>query len=107
MNNIWFAMIGLGILTFLTRYSFIVLFHRMDTPALVKRGLRFVPVAVLTAIFVPELVMPDGALALAPSNLRLLAGLVAILVAWRTKNVLWTIVIGMAVFWGLKAIGGT
>lgn len=104
MNTTWLAMIGLGILTFLTRLSFIALLERWQAPLLVRRALRFVPVAVLTAIIIPELVLPNGALDVQPTNPRLLAGVVAALVAWKTKNVIWTIVAGMAVFWLLQLL---
>jgi len=104
MNTIWLAMIGLGILTFLTRFSFIALLERWQAPVIVQRALRFVPVAVLTAIIIPELVLPNGTPDVQPGNPRLLAGLVAALVAWKTRNVIWTIVAGMAVLWMLQLL---
>lgn len=95
MSEIWVIMLTVGMLTFATRLSFIVLLERWQTPPLLKRALRFVPVSVLTAIITPELVMPSGALDLSLGNARLLAGLVAILVAWKTRNIVWTIAAGM------------
>ena len=59
-----------------------------------RRG--FVPVAALTAIFAPELLTPKGSLDASLGNARLLAGVLAIAAAWRTKNVLLTIAVGMA-----------
>jgi branched-subunit amino acid transport protein len=104
MSTLWLAMIGLGILTFLIRFSFIALLERWQAPQIVQRALRFVPVAVLTAIIVPELVLRDGVLNTNLLNPRLLAGIVAVLVAWKTKNVILTIVVGMLVFWLLQFI---
>jgi branched-subunit amino acid transport protein len=92
-TTIWLTMILAGLLTFLTRLSFIALWGRWTPPEWLRRGLRFVPPAVLTAIIVPELLMRDGVLT--PFSPRLLAGVVAALVAWRTKNIVWTIVVGM------------
>lgn len=107
MSEIWLAMIGLGILTFLTRLSFIALLERWQAPSIVQRALRFVPVAVLTAIIVPALmVLDDGTINSAPVNPRMLAGLAAILVAWKTKNVILTITVGMAVFWLVQGVVG-
>ena len=96
---IWFIMLSLGLLTFLTRLSFIALHNRWTPPELFRRALHYVPVAVLTAIIVPELLMRDGSVALSPLNPRLVAGVLAIFVAWRTKNTALTILIGMAAFW--------
>ena len=96
--------IPLSELTFLTRLSFIAPAGRWEAPALFRSAMRFVPVAILTAIVVPELVLHTGTLDLSLTNPRLLAGLLAIFVAWRTKNTVLTIVIGMAAFWVLQAI---
>jgi len=97
MNSFWLTMLILGFLTFGIRLSFIVVPDRWQTPPILQRGLRFVPIAVLAAIIVPELVMPGGTLNFSSTNLRLLAGIVAMLVAWKTKNIVWTIVAGMGV----------
>ena len=93
--NIWLVMIMAGLLTFATRLSFILLLDRIRVPEWFRRGLRFVPVAVLSAIILPELTSPNGRLLLSWRNPQLLAGAVAILVAWRTKNVILTIAAGM------------
>jgi len=102
--NIWVVMVSIGALTFLTRLSFIALAGRWDAPALFRSALRFVPVAILTAIVVPELVMHTGTLDFSLTNPRLLAGALAIFVAWRTRNTVLTIVIGMTAFWVLQII---
>jgi branched-subunit amino acid transport protein len=51
---------------------------------------------VLSAIILPELTSPNNTLFVSWRNPQLLAGRVAILVAWKTKNVLLTILAGMA-----------
>ena len=93
--NIWITIILAGLMTFATRLSFIFLLDRIQVPEWFRRGLRFVPVAVLSAIILPELTSPNGPLNLSWHNPQLLAGAVAILVAWRTKNVILTIIAGM------------
>jgi branched-subunit amino acid transport protein len=57
--------------------------------------LHYVPPAVLSAIVFPELFLKAGTLDVSVHNVRLLAGLVAIVVAWYSKNTLLTIVIGI------------
>jgi branched chain amino acid efflux pump len=94
--NIWLVMLIGGLLTLATRLSFILLLGRLRVPEWFRRGLGFVPVAVLSAIILPELTSPEGSLFLSWRNPQLLAGVVAILVAWRTRNVLLTIAVGMA-----------
>ena len=100
--NIWVAMIILGLLTFFIRFSFIAMLERINLPRNFQRALRFVPIAVLSAIIAPELGYSNNLLDISPTNPRLLAGIVATLVAYKTKNVVWTISAGMAVFWLLR-----
>lgn len=103
--NLWLVMIAIGIATFAIRLSFIYLFGKVQIPALVTRALRYVPPAVLSAIVFPELLMPGGQFDLSFGNGRLVAGLLAAVVAWRTKNVVLTIVTGMLVLYILIALG--
>jgi len=99
---IWLTIIAAGILTYAIRLSFILLYGQIRMPSQIERALRFVPPAVLTAIFIPELILNDGNPFLSFGNARLLAGMLAIVVAWRTKNVIYTIVIGMLALWILQ-----
>jgi len=102
--NIWAALIAGGALTYLTRLSFIFLFGIIDPPEVLKRALRFVPPAVLSAIVFQELLIRDGAVFLSLGNTRLLAGLAAILVGVRSKNSLLVIATGMIVLLLLNQI---
>ena len=61
-----------------------------------RKALHYVPPAVLSAIIFPELIYPSGHLDLTLGNTRLLAGIIATLVAWYTRNTLLTILAGMA-----------
>jgi len=94
-----------GVLTFLIRLSFISLLASWEMPPLAQRALSFVPPAVMTAIVFPELLVRDAHLAVSMDNLRLIAGVIAILVAWRFKKILPTIVVGMAALWLLQWLG--
>jgi branched-subunit amino acid transport protein len=99
--NLWAAIVGMGVITYAIRLVPIWLLERATISVGWRQALRFVPAAVLSAIILPELVMPGGTFDLSLGNARLLAGLVAILVAWRTKNILWTLAAGMGLLWVL------
>lgn len=102
--NLWLVIIGMGVITYGIRLSMIVLLEKVEIPDRLRQALRFVPSAVLSAIIFPELLQPGGHLDVSSGNDRLLAGLLAMIVAWRTKNVLWTIAIGMAALWLLQSL---
>lgn len=95
--NIWLVMLLGGLITFGMRFSLIYLLAegRFEMPETMRRALHYVPPAVLSALIFPELFLHDGALDLSFNNARLLAGLVAIFVAWFSKNTLITILAGM------------
>ena len=86
--NIWLVFLLGGLITFGTRFIFIYLLGRFEVPETMRRALRFVPPAVLTAI-------GSGRTDVSLTNFRLLAGVVAVILAWKTKNTLLTIVGGM------------
>ena len=103
MNEI-LLIAGMALVTFAARYPVLALVGRLQLPTRVLRALRFVPPAVLTAIVVPEMLIRDGDFALRPDNAYLVAGVVAALVSWRTKNLLLTISLGMGVFLVWRAV---
>lgn len=105
MVLLWGTLILIGVITFAYRFALIFFLDRIVLPAWISEALRFVPIAALTALTVPELLAPGGVIALSWQNERLLAGLVAIVVAWRTKNVFWTIGLGMVCLYGLQWLG--
>ncbi len=100
--NLWLVVIVAGMLTFLIRLSFISLLANWELPPLFQRALGLVPPAVMSAIVFPELLIRDGQLAVGLDNHRLIAGVAAILVAWRFKKIMPTIVVGMAALWLLQ-----
>jgi len=90
--------VGMMAVTFGVRYSVLALSGRMRFSKSVEQALRFVPVAVLTALSVPILIKPEGNWFLSIDNSYLVAGVVAIVIAALTRHLLLTIVLGMALF---------
>ena len=89
---------GMALVTIAVRYPVLVLVGRMPLPQPVLRGLKFVPVAVLTTIVVPSILFSTGEqVDLSYTNSFLVAGVVSAVVAWRSRKLLLTIVVGMAV----------
>ena len=102
--NVWLIMIALAVGTFLIRVSFILLLSNREIHPRVSRALRLVPASVLSALVVPQILTRDHSLLISFANPQLLAGVVAAVVAWRTKNVLLTILSGMIVLWVLLSL---
>lgn len=93
--NIWLVMLFGGFITFGMRFSFIYLFGRFHIPETLRKALHYVPPAVLSAIIFPEIFLQNQKLELSLGNHRLLAGVIAMITAYLTKNTLITILVGM------------
>ena len=104
--NVWLTMALAGLLTYAIRLSFIALLEKITVPDWFQRALRFVPAAVLSAIIVPGLLDRGGAMDFSVRNPQIWSGIIAILVAWRTRNVLLTIAAGMAALLLLQLLLG-
>lgn len=96
---------GMVLITFSIRYTMFALSDRLEFPPWFVEALRFVPPAVLAAIIVPSVLIPSGTeVVLSLKSPHLAGALAALLVGWRTRNLLAVIVTGMAVFWLLRWI---
>jgi branched-subunit amino acid transport protein len=105
--TIWLLIFAVGAITYASRLSFIALFARRRMPPLLAEALKHVPVAMVTAIVVPAIVfMPAGVLRLDLDNPKLIAALVAGVVAWWSKSAVATIVAGMGALWLLRYVVG-
>ena len=105
--SLWLTIIGMGIITYGIRAGSVLLAERLPDSKRLQSFLGFVPIAVLTALVFLDVFSPGGTLNLSPlSNPRLVAALLAVLVAWRTKKALPTIAVGMLALWLLQWLLG-
>jgi branched-subunit amino acid transport protein len=107
MNNgdLILLLAGMAAVTFGVRYPVLALLGRLRLPEGALRALRYVPPAVLTAIVVPAVLMPEGGrIDLAANAARLAGALAAAIIAWRTRSLMLTILTGMAVFLGWRLV---
>ncbi len=103
MNRVWTAILLSGAGTFAMRASFLAAASRLaEVPPFAQRLLRQIPPAALAAIVAPALLRPDGRFDLVQPELA--AGLAAGLVAWRTRNVALTLIVGLGGLVLLKAL---
>jgi branched-subunit amino acid transport protein len=93
--NEFLLIAGMAAATISTRIPVLMLLSRRKLPAGIASALKYVPPAVLSAIILPIVLLPGGKLNLHPSNAALAASVFAVLVSWRTRNLLLTIVLGM------------
>lgn len=101
-SEIFLLIVGMTIVTYLTRYSPLLLFRSTGVPGWVEEWMKPIPVAVLTALIVPSLFLQEGILSISLENHYLVAGIAAALIAWKTRNILLTLGLSMALIVGLR-----
>lgn len=104
--NEFVMIVGMMVVTFLPRYGVLALMGRIEMPKPLFNALKFVPPAVLSAIILPTMIFKGDRLAIEPTNSALVAGIIAGVVAWRTRNLLLTIIVGMVALFIWRAIVG-
>ena len=91
------AVIGLALVTLLTRGFFLLPERELPMPHWLQQGLRYAPLAALMAVVAPEIVLTQGALITTWQDARLPAVAVATAYYFWRRGILGTIVSGTAV----------
>ena len=100
---IWLVMLMTGMFTFGTRFVMLTRWVARGLPKWLIDALGFVPIAVLTAIIVPAvLIDPATEQIVVMLNARLYAAIIATIIALLTRNVIATISSGLATLWVLQ-----
>ena len=94
-KTIFLIIIGMTAVTYLPRLAPVWFLSSRNLPDLVRRWLRLVPVAVLSALLLPALIMQGNQVIPRLDNLYLLAAIPAALVAWRTRSLFGAVLTGM------------
>jgi branched-subunit amino acid transport protein len=97
---------GLAVVTVLTRSFFFLSNKPWHLPHWAQRGLQYAPIAALSAVVVPEIVMSQGQLITTWQDARLFAATAGALIYVAKRNVLLTILGGMAVYLPLHLVLG-
>ena len=108
-KTLWLVIAGMAFVTFVPRIVPILLLSGRKMPDIVRRWLSLIAPAILSALLMPELLLnrstTPATLALTLSNTYLLASVPAFLIAWKTKNLCLTVVVGLIAVALLRAFG--
>jgi len=105
-NHEFLLLVGLMTIGTVVGRGFFFLFaHSVRMPDWLQHALSFVPAVALAAILAPDLLLSGGVLVEPWKNIRLLAGIAAVLFFLKTRHLLGTLVFGMACFTLLRLLG--
>ena len=99
-DDLWMfgVIIGLSVVTVVARSFFFLSNQDWQLPHWAQRGLQYAPIAALSAVVVPEIVMSQGALITSWQDARLCAAAAGVVIYSSKRDVLLTIIGGMAVY---------
>ena len=93
---IFFIILGMALVTYPPRLIPVWFLSSRDLPRVVIVWLKYVPAAVLAAMLLPSVVVSADRLNVGLDNLYLLAALPTLLVAWKTRSLFVSVLVGMA-----------
>jgi branched-subunit amino acid transport protein len=96
------AVLGLAVLTVVTRGFFFLSEREVPIPQWLSQGLRYAPLAALAAVVAPDLLMTQGRLISTWQDARPYAALAGLAYYFWRRGILGTIVAGMSVLLGLR-----
>ena len=103
--NIAFLLIGMAVVTVLTRGFFLILGERVKISPLVLEAIRFTPLAAMIAILAPEIFLPANASSAAQFDIHLpniWGGIAALIAFYFSRKMVFTLFVGMAVFTAIR-----
>jgi branched-subunit amino acid transport protein len=105
-RGVLLTMLGMLLVTYLPRVLPAWFFSEHPLPPLAIAWLRYVPVAVLSAMLLPSLILVRERISLAPDNLFLWAAIPTFYLAWKTRSLFAAVLVGMVLVAGARAIIG-
>ncbi len=103
---VFLTILGMTVVTYTPRLLPVYFLSSKSLPSLVVDWLRYVPVAVLAAMLFPSLLVQGDEVVLAPSNLFLWAAFPTFLVAWKTRSLFGSVVVGMVLVAAARYVFG-
>jgi branched-subunit amino acid transport protein len=102
--EIWAVILGLTVITFITRGFFLLLGERMELSETLQNALRYAPAAALIAIVAPEMFFTQASSDIQINSPYFWGGICSIITFWFSKSMLLTIILGMLAFTAIRLI---
>ncbi len=103
--RVWLILIACGLVTYLTRTSFIALGDRVSVPTRVERALKYVGPAAFSTIMLPLVLGGNGFSGFSEDLPRIIAAVAGGLVIVKWHSIPYSIIVGMCSLWLLEWIG--
>ena len=98
-NDIFFILVGMGVVTYIPRWLPLFLFSQRSLPAWLTEWLNFIPAAILSALILPAILTGGDSRHLMLFKLEFWVTIPTLLVAFKTRSLAGTVLTGMGLFW--------
>lgn len=102
--EIIYIILGMAIVTFLTRFGSLILLRYTGIPSSFTRWLKYMPIGILASLIIPSLLVQGGHLAVSVSNPYLIAGMVTAVAVFKSGNAILSMTLGMTVMVILRQV---
>jgi len=102
--EVWAVILGLTVITFITRGFFLLVGERMELSETLQNALRYAPAAALVAIIAPEMFFSQGSSDLEFNSPYFWGGICSIIAFWLSRSMLLTIILGMLAFTAIRLV---
>jgi len=103
---VWSVIAGMAVANLLLRFVPIAFLSRVTLPGWMRRWLTYIPVSVMAALVVGEVMRPDGSWLVPWQNPYLWASVATGLIYWRFRSFLGATVAGIILFLAFRAVLG-
>jgi branched-subunit amino acid transport protein len=104
-KNVFIIILGMTVVTYLPRLLPVLFLSSRSLPPILAAWLRYIPVSVMAAMVMPTLVLQDQQIAIGRDNIFFWAAFPTLLVAWKTKSLFGSVVVGMVVVAAARNFG--
>jgi branched-subunit amino acid transport protein len=94
---IFYTMLGMAAVTYIPRMLPIMFLASRSMPGFLIRWLSYVPISVLSAMLLPELLVKNNNIDFSLDNVFLLTAIPTMIVGWLTKSLYLTVFTGMGI----------
>lgn len=88
--------LGMAIVTFIPRVLPMLVLSNRSVPDKISKWMSFIPVSIFAALIFSDIFFWEGQFTVDPiHNIKLIPSVIVFFVAYKTKNLLWSMVLGI------------
>ncbi|MEC6748617.1 AzlD domain-containing protein [Marinilactibacillus sp. XAAS-LB27] len=96
MNNVWVLILGMAVVTYIPRFLPMLLLSKKEISPSFSRWMTYIPVSIFAALVASDIFFWEGSFNLQPTiNIKLIPSVIVFLIAYKTKSLLWSMVVGI------------